>query len=156
MANEQRLSAERVGGRSGPSVQDRSCLEVFVAAREPSLQRFLSSALLDAGHQVVTFVDGASVVDAARRRVPDCIILDTALCGPGGLDVLRELNARSYAAPILIVSERDDVASAVEALRDGAADFVQHDPDPALLIRRVQAAVGSWAQAERRAARQAG
>jgi ActR/RegA family two-component response regulator len=77
------------------------------------------------GYQVLGLSDGASLLAAARQRIPACIILDVHMPGRSGLDILKELNADDYAAPILIISGQGDIAMAVDSIKNGALDFIE-------------------------------
>lgn len=57
--------------------------------------------------------------------MPVCVILDVNLPGHNGIDVLTELNARKYSAPILTMSGEGDIAMAVSAIKSGAFDFLE-------------------------------
>ena len=52
-------------------------------------------------------------------------VLDVHIPGRSGLDILRELNAQNYPAPIFIMSGQGDILMAVDAIRHGAFDFVE-------------------------------
>jgi FixJ family two-component response regulator len=51
-------------------------------------------------------------------------MLDLAMPGPNGLDVLRSLVNRSNCPPVIIVTARDDVATSVQAMKYGAANYI--------------------------------
>jgi FixJ family two-component response regulator len=63
-----------------------------------------------------------------------------------GLDILRELNAQQYAAPIFIISGVGDIPMAVEAIKNGALDFIEKPFDAATVVTRVREAVEAWAR----------
>ena len=62
------------------------------------------------------------------------------------LDVLRELYASHYPAPILIVSGQNDVPTAVEAIKSGALDFIEKPIEPSRVVARVREAVAAHAR----------
>jgi FixJ family two-component response regulator len=63
--------------------------------------------------------------------------------GRSGLEILKELGAFSYPAPIFIASGRGDIPSAVEAIKLGAFDFIEKRVDAATLVGRVSDAIRS-------------
>jgi two-component system nitrogen regulation response regulator NtrX len=70
----------------------------------------------------------ASVGDALRlfaERKPSAVLLDLKLPDGAGLDVLRELQRQSPGTPVVVVSGVGSVKEAVEAMRVGAADFIE-------------------------------
>jgi two-component system, LuxR family, response regulator FixJ len=61
-----------------------------------------------------------------------------------GLVVLRELDARSYPAPIFIVTSDSDVSSAVEAVKSGAFDYLVKPLDARAIVARVRSAITAF------------
>jgi two-component system response regulator FixJ len=120
--------------------------EVFVVDDDPTVRDVLSEVFARAGYRAVGFVDGDSFIAVARARVPACIILDINMPGRSGLEILKDLDAPHYPAPILIASGRGDIASAVEAMRLGAFDFIEKGLDAATLVGRVRNAIAARAQ----------
>jgi FixJ family two-component response regulator len=64
--------------------------------------------------------------------------------GRSGLDMLRELDAPHYPAPILIVSGQSDVPTAVNAIKGGALDFIEKPIEIATVVARVREAIMAW------------
>jgi len=91
--------------------------------------------LIEAGYRVTLFADGASVINEARARTPACILLDLYMPGGSGLDILVRLDARHYAAPIIVVSGRSDVPDVVEAIKRGAFDYIEKHRARETLVR---------------------
>src|SRR5207302_9190775 len=102
------------------------------------------------GYQVCGLAGGASFLAAARSRPPSCVILDVHMPGQSGLDILRELNARQYPAPIFIISGIGDIPMAVEAIKNGALDFIEKPFDASTVVTRVREAVEAWARRAQR------
>jgi two-component system, LuxR family, response regulator FixJ len=121
--------------------------EIFIVDDDPLVDAALTMALNGAGFNVVTFVDGASFLGAARERTPDCILIDTYLPGCPGLEVLKRLDAPHYPAPVLVMSSRHDTPTAVTAMRNGAQDFIEKPFDPATLAIRISETIQAWRQA---------
>ncbi|HEY0292979.1 MAG TPA: response regulator [Hansschlegelia sp.] len=115
--------------------------------------RDILSAVFDAdGFAVQTFEDGSRFLGHSFDAPPDCVLLDVLMPGKSGLDVLKELNARGAAAPVIMISGSADIPMAVEAIRHGALDFIEKPFDPQTIVRRVREALGaSDARAEARA-----
>ena len=101
--------------------------EIFIADDEECVRDSLSSLFTLAGYQVTTFEEGTSLVLTARVRIPVCILLDICMPGPSGLDILKQLDAANYPAPIFILSGRGDIPSAVQAIKNGAYDFMEKE-----------------------------
>lgn len=118
--------------------------ELFVVDDDPGVLRALSMLFSMHGYSVSTFGEGATFLRVARARVPACVILDVNLPGRNGIDLLTELNAQKYAAPILIMSGEGDIAMAVSAIKNGAFDFIEKPFQAAAVVDRVREAVRGW------------
>jgi FixJ family two-component response regulator len=121
--------------------KDQPSREVFVVDDDPMVRDVLSEVFAQAGYQAVSFVDGASFVTAARERIPACVILDIYMPGRSGLEILRDIDAPNYPAPIFVASGRGDIPSAVEAIKSGAFDFIEKRLDARTLVARVGEAI---------------
>ena len=131
---------------------DPATREVFIVDDDPLVLNALSAVLSREGYQVSGFGEGASFLAAARARTPTCIILDVQMPGQSGLDILKELNAQQYPAPIFIISGVGDIPMAVEAIKSGALDFIEKPFDAATVVTRVREAIEAWARRAQRGA----
>src|SRR5579863_137751 len=120
--------------------------EIFIVDDDPAVRDILSEVFHQAGYQVTSFVDGASFAIAAKARVPACVILDIYLPGRSGLEILKDIDAPNYPAPIFIASGRGDIPSAVEAIKSGAFDFIEKRMHADALVERVHEAIQARAQ----------
>jgi FixJ family two-component response regulator len=77
------------------------------------------------------------------------VLIDVHLPGCSGLDVLRRLDARRYPAPVLVISGRGDIPTAIDAIRNGALDFIEKPFDPSAVATRVRDAIDAWANLNR-------
>src|SRR6266852_7464760 len=112
--------------------------EVFIVDDDPMVRDVLSEVFAQAGYRAISFVDGASFVAAGRERIPACVILDIYMPGRSGLEILRDLDAPNYPAPIFVASGRGDIPSAVKAIQSGAFDFIDKRLDANTLEARVR------------------
>ena len=120
--------------------------EVFIVDDDPLVLNALTVVLSREGYQVTGFAEGASFLAAAKSRAPTCVILDVHMPGQSGLDILKELNAQQYPAPIFIISGVGDIPMAVEAIKNGAFDFIEKPFDATTVITRVREAVEAWSR----------
>jgi two-component system, LuxR family, response regulator FixJ len=123
---------------------------IFVVDDDPLVLNALSVVLSREGYQVTGFGEGASFLAAAKARTPACIILDVQMPGQSGLDILKELNAQQYPAPIFIISGVGDIPMAVEAIKSGALDFIEKPFDATTVITRVREAIEAWTRRAQR------
>jgi DNA-binding response OmpR family regulator len=86
-------------------------------------RRAMARALRAAGHLVTEAEDGDTALAVALSSQNDAIVLDLALPGKSGLEVLRRLREVSR-VPVLFVSQADSVETRLEVLQAGADDFL--------------------------------
>ncbi len=124
--------------------------EIFVVDDDVAVRDALGTLFQIEGYTVSGFADGQSFIAVARTRTPACIILDVNMPGRSGLDILRELNAQHYPAPVFIISGQGDIPMAVEAIKNGALDFIEKPFEAETVVSHVRDAI---AASERRNAR---
>jgi FixJ family two-component response regulator len=115
--------------------------EIFVVDDDPSVGTALSIILGGDGFAVTRFDEGEAFLAAARSRTPDCVLLDVHLSECSGLELLRQLDAPRYPAPIIIISGSGNIATAVDAIRNGALDFIEKPFSAAAILARVREAI---------------
>jgi len=79
----------------------------------------------------------ASEVDAPDGDMLGCVITDVILPGMSGLELLRRLRATQTSPPVIVLGEETDVRTAVDAMREGAADFIEKQHMDLAIPRRV-------------------
>jgi FixJ family two-component response regulator len=124
--------------------------QLFVVDDDPSMRDLLGTVFTHEGYRVTGFAEGGSFLAAARSRTPACIILDVHMPGRTGIDILKELDAQHYGAPIFVISAQADIPLAVEAIRNGAFDFIEKPFETASVLARVRTAILEWRRAARR------
>jgi two-component system response regulator FixJ len=122
----------------------RPVSEIFVVDDDEDMRDLLCAALAPEGFPVTAFEDGDSFLSAASSRVPICVFLDVVMPKRSGLEVLKELRAREFWTPIFLVSARDDTQMVVEAMRNGAHDYIRKPFDQLAPAQRVRNAVEVW------------
>jgi two-component system response regulator FixJ len=129
----------------GKSVTDPSG-EIFIVDNDLGVCDALSAAVAQAGYQATVFADGQLFIRAARIQIPACVLLDRCMPSTSGRDTLTELDADNYPAPVLILSAQSDIPSAVEAIRNGAFDFIDKRLDTDTIVVRMREAIDRWAR----------
>jgi FixJ family two-component response regulator len=122
--------------------------EIFVVDDDPGVRETLSVVLSGVGYEVICFADGPALLAVARSRCPVCIFLDVHIPGRSGLDILKELRAEDYPAPIFMISGQGDIAMAVDAIKNGALDFIEKPFRGKEIVTRVTEAVGAFARSQ--------
>ena len=123
-----------------------STSDVFIVDDDGPMRDALSVAFTLAGYRVSLFCDGEMFLETTATRMPAAVLLDLHLPGKSGLGVLKELDAARYAAPIIIISGDGDVACAVEAVKNGAFDYVVKPFDARALVTRVGNAIVTFSR----------
>ncbi|MDR1921261.1 MAG: sigma 54-interacting transcriptional regulator, partial [Candidatus Adiutrix sp.] len=98
--------------------------KILVIDDDLSLREMMEMMLRSAGHQVALAEDGLSGLEAARRGSFDVIISDIRMPGATGLEVLKSLRAGGCQTPLILVSAFAKPGTAVEAMHEGAFDFI--------------------------------
>jgi len=120
--------------------------QIFVVDDDPAVREMLSMVLSAGGYEVICFADGAALLAVARNKSPACILLDVNIPGKSGLDILKELKAEDYPAPIFMISGHGDIAMAVSAIRIGALDFIEKPFRGSEILERLNAAIDAFAR----------
>jgi FixJ family two-component response regulator len=120
--------------------------QIFVVDDDPSMRQSLSSVLEEEGYEVICFADGAALLSSARDRIPACIFLEVRLPGKSGIDILKKLRAEDYPAPVFMTSGQGDIPMAVDAMRNGASDFIEKPAAGNEIVGRVKALVEALPQ----------
>jgi two-component system, LuxR family, response regulator FixJ len=115
--------------------------DIFVVDDEPLTREMLSRALVTAGYAVTCFADGAALLAQLRCRTPACIFLEVQMPGRGGLELLKRLRDDNCPAPVFVTSADGDIATAVEAVRSGAVDFIEKPLDGDDVVARMETAI---------------
>jgi sigma-B regulation protein RsbU (phosphoserine phosphatase) len=97
---------------------------ILVIEDDPVVRFNLVSYLEDSGFAVSEEADGASGIALARRERPDLVLCDLRVPGADGIEILRTLHAEQPEVPLVVVSGTGILHDAVEALREGAWDFI--------------------------------
>ncbi len=113
---------------------------VLVIDDEPQIHRFLTPALEAGGYEPSRADTGAEGLTAIARKAPDAVILDLGLPDMDGQRVLERARA-FYAGPIIILSARDKELEKIEALDNGADDYVEKPFGVGELLARLRVAI---------------
>ena len=112
---------------------------ILVVEDAPDVLNVLERSLTDNGYSVSTATDGEAGLAAALDQQPDLLILDIGLPLKDGYQVARELRARGYTSPVLMLTARDTVSDKVEGLDAGADDYLAKPFSYDELLARVRA-----------------
>ncbi|NPU84714.1 MAG: sigma-54-dependent Fis family transcriptional regulator [Syntrophaceae bacterium] len=98
---------------------------VLVVDDDPSMRDALSESLEICGFEVDTAEDGAVALNMfADGGKYDVVVTDMRMPRLGGMDVLREIKRRSPGTPVILATAYGTVNTAVEAMKEGASEFI--------------------------------
>ena len=112
--------------------------KILIADDDPHIRQLLAFALEKAGFEVAEAEDGEAALEKAESAAPDLLVLDINMPRMSGLDVCRQLRAKSE-LPILILSSRDEEIDRVLGIELGADDYVVKPFSPREVVARVTA-----------------
>jgi two-component system response regulator FixJ len=114
---------------------------VFVVDDDEGARNSLRFLLKSVGLPAVTFSTAQAFLAAYEPHQPGCLVLDVRMPGMSGLELQQELNRRGAVVPVVFVTGHGDVPMAVEAIQQGAFDFVQKPYREQELLDRIQRAL---------------
>jgi len=113
---------------------------VHVVDDDELLRAFADQTLTGAGYRVLQYDTGDAFLAAVDEAPAGCIVLDIHMPGRSGLEVQAELNRRNLGWPVVVLTGRGDVRIAVEAMKNGAVEFLEKPYKPEQLVATLQAA----------------
>lgn len=114
---------------------------VHIVDDDPAVRDSLSMLLEAADLAPAAYADAETFLAEAMLDTPGCVVADVRMPGMSGLDLLRLLNQRRLDLPLIVISGHADVAMAVEALKEGAADFIEKPFDDETFLRSTREAL---------------
>src|SRR5690349_2133231 len=97
---------------------------VLVVDDDENLRWITQTQLEDAGFAVTPAADGNAALDSLNRERPDLVLTDLKMPGMSGMDLLKRIKAVEPDIPILIMTAFGTIHSAVEAVKNGAYDYL--------------------------------
>jgi len=97
---------------------------VLIVDDDPSSRRLLEVRLRALGCETMTAADGQEGLAVVQREAPALMLLDLQMPRMGGLEVLRTLRRDGLDFPIIVITAHGSIEAAVEAMKEGAYDFL--------------------------------
>jgi len=115
--------------------------KILIIDDEEAIVRLLAMSLRADGYETVTALSGEEGLAVFDSHHPDIVITDIKMPGMDGIEVLRQVKARSEDPEVVIVTGHGDIDLAIEALQHGASDFINKPVrDQALAVALKRAA----------------
>ena len=114
-------------------------LDILVVDDEADIRELVSGVLEDEGYHPRTAGDADATLAALAERRPSLVLLDVWLQGSrlDGLALLAEIKRRDPTLPVIVFSGHGTIDTAVAAVREGAADFIEKPFESARLLHLV-------------------
>jgi two-component system, LuxR family, response regulator FixJ len=110
---------------------------------DEAILRSLSMLLESRGIPVNPYVSAESFLAARAAPSPQCVVSDIRMPGMSGMELQQELKKRGSAVPVILITGHGDIAMAVQAIKQGAFDFIEKPFDDERLIESISQAIES-------------
>ncbi len=114
---------------------------VHVVDDDVAVRQSLSFLLASDGLPVRLYESASAFLDSVKDVFTGCIVTDVRMPGIDGIEFLRRLKARGSALPVIVMTGHADVPLAVEAMKEGAVDFIEKPFDDDLFLAAVRSAL---------------
>ncbi|MGI4828941.1 MAG: sigma-54-dependent transcriptional regulator [Janthinobacterium lividum] len=117
-------------------------MRILIIDDEAGIRDSLETLLTFEGFQVELAVDGHTGLDQLTRHPYDLLLLDLALPGESGIDLLPRIKGIVPTLPVIMITAYGTVGNVVDAIQAGASNFVQKPWDNEKLLADIRAAIG--------------
>jgi DNA-binding NtrC family response regulator len=117
---------------------------ILVIDDEAGIRESLEVLLSLEGYSIKTAIDGEQGLRMLEMETFDLVLLDLALPGQSGLDLLPQIKERQPETPVIMITAYGTVENVVEAIRAGAENFVQKPWDNEKLLADIRSAVARY------------
>jgi FixJ family two-component response regulator len=114
---------------------------VYIVDDDDGMRRALGILMSTVGYQPAAFAGPREFLAKYDPMQPGCLVLDVRMPEMSGLEVQQHLNRNGSMLPVILVSGHGDIPMAVQAMKDGAFDFLQKPFRDQELLDRINAAL---------------
>jgi two-component system, LuxR family, response regulator FixJ len=119
---------------------------IYIVDDDDGMRRALTVLMTTVGYQPMAFSRPADFLAKYDPNQPSCLVLDVRMPEMSGLEVQQQLNRNGALLPVILVTGHGDIPMAVQAMKDGAFDFLQKPFRDQELLDRINAALKQDAQ----------
>jgi len=124
--------------------QSGDAQRILIIDDEAAIRESLETLLALEGYAVETAVNGEEGLERIEEKFYDLILLDLALPGRSGLEILPLIRERHPSLPVIMITAYGKVDNVVDAIRSGAQNFVQKPWDNEKLLADIRSAIGRY------------
>lgn len=114
---------------------------VHVVDDDLAVRRSLAFLFASDGLPVRLHESASAFLDGLEAMQPGCVLTDVRMPGLDGIELLRRLKAHGLGFPVIVMTGHADVPLAVEAMKEGAVDFIEKPFNDHLLLAAVRGAL---------------
>ncbi|MCL4078251.1 response regulator [Coriobacteriia bacterium Es71-Z0120] len=122
--------------------------KILVVDDEPNIQKLLTVALTNRGHEVVVASNGVEALAMVETEKPDLVVLDVMMPKMDGHQVRDEIRRRGNQVPILFLSAAGTFEEQVEQMKDDNVDYIPKPFKPAEVADHIEAMLDPVRRAE--------
>ncbi|MCB0337458.1 MAG: UDP-3-O-[3-hydroxymyristoyl] N-acetylglucosamine deacetylase, partial [Bdellovibrionales bacterium] len=125
------------------------CKRILIVDDEESIRSTLDAVLSDEGYEVVCASSGEEALGMLEQVAPALVLLDIWMPGLDGMETLERMLEVAPDLPVIMISGHATIATAVQATRKGAADFIEKPLDLDSTLRSIHFVLDSHADYEK-------
>jgi DNA-binding NtrC family response regulator len=127
-----------------PPAQIETGQRILIIDDEAAIRESLETLLSLEGYLVETATNGEEGLDQIQQNIYDLVLLDLALPGKNGLEILQLIRELQPVLPVIMITAYGKVDNIVDAMRLGAQNFVQKPWDNDKLLADIRSAIGRY------------
>ena len=131
---------------SGAAKDSKRRPVVYIVDDDDGMRRALTVLMTTVGYQPVAYARPGEFLAKYDADQASCLVLDVRMPEMSGLEVQQQLNRKGSLLPVILVTGHGDIPMAVQAMKDGAFDFLQKPFRDQDLLDRINAALKQDAQ----------
>jgi len=125
---------------------DQSSILIAIVDDDQSVQSALQDLIESEGLSTLCFDSAEQFLDSGAQHTAGCLIADIRMPGISGIELQAKLKASRCRIPIIFITAHGDTRMRIQAMRDGAVEFLTKPFDNAVLLETVHAAVEDYAK----------
>src|SRR3977135_4539312 len=114
---------------------------VYIVDDDAAFCRSVERLMRSVGMTAISFASGPAFLKAAPDVADGCVILDVRMPGMGGLELQKQLKLIGFRLPIIVMTLKGDMETAVRAMKGGAVDFIEKPFDDEKLLDAINEAM---------------
>ncbi|MDY6991956.1 MAG: response regulator [Pseudomonadota bacterium] len=112
---------------------------IHIVDDDESIRKFLEIIIRSEGFQVKTYSGADEFLACYDAAQPGCLLLDVRMPGIDGLQLQEMLKTRNIVIPLIMMTGHADVKMAVQAMKNGALNFIEKPIDKDMLLKTLHA-----------------